>query len=48
MRSFSQRVSMYLLAILLCAGLSVAADFEAAKRAYQQKDYATALKEATP
>ncbi|PYV93918.1 MAG: sel1 repeat family protein, partial [Acidobacteria bacterium] len=34
--------------ILLCPVLSVAADLESAKRAYADKDYAKALKEATP
>jgi TPR repeat protein len=33
--------------ILLCAGLTAGADLESAKRAYEQKDYATAFKEAT-
>src|SRR5438093_6964541 len=34
--------------ILLCPVLSAAADLESAKRAYVDKDYAKALKEATP
>src|SRR5690242_21837810 len=34
--------------ILLCPVLSPAADLESAKRAYGDKDYAKALKEATP
>ena len=33
---------------LLCASFSVGADIESGKRAYQQKDYATALREFTP
>jgi TPR repeat protein len=33
--------------ILLCAGLIAAADLESAKRAYQHKDYATALRDST-
>lgn len=36
------------LAILLCGNVSRGADLESAKRAYQQKDYATALKELAP
>jgi TPR repeat protein len=36
------------LAILLWGNVSAGADLESAKRAYQQKDYATALKELTP
>ena len=39
--------STYALTLLICASLS-AADLESAKRAYDQKDYATALKEFTP
>ncbi len=34
--------------ILVCASFSAAADLASAQRAYQQKDYATALKESTP
>src|SRR5213594_2041640 len=34
--------------ILLCPLLSAAADLESAKRAYEDKDYAKALQEATP
>ena len=33
--------------ILLCAGVTAAADLESAQRAYQQEDYATALQDAT-
>jgi uncharacterized protein len=40
--------SVYVTAILLCAGLSAAADFTSAKRAYEAKDFATAFKELTP
>lgn len=32
-------------AIIACAGFSVAADLDSAKRAYHQQDYATAMKE---
>jgi len=39
--------SMFALIVLIGASLS-AADIESAKRAYEQKDYATALKEFTP
>jgi TPR repeat protein len=39
--------SFYALSILLFTGYSAAADLESAKRAYEQKDYATALKEFT-
>lgn len=44
LRKFSVCVS----AIMLCAGLSAAADLGSAKRAYEEKDYATAFKELTP
>jgi len=40
--------SLFTSSFLLCVGLSAAADLESAKRAYEQKDYATALKESTP
>src|SRR5262249_60005932 len=33
--------------ILLCAGVTAGADLESAQHAYQQEDYATALKDAT-
>src|SRR5262249_7365577 len=36
------------LVILLCSSLSAGADLEAAKRAYQDKDYAKAFKEVVP
>jgi hypothetical protein len=44
LRKFSVCVST----VLICAGLSAAADLASAKRAYEEKDYATALKELTP
>jgi len=47
MRSWLQLFSVCAFTILLCSRLSAAADLEAAKRAYQQKDYATAFKEFT-
>ena len=47
MRSWLPRLSLCVFTILLCAGFSAAADLESAKRAYQQKDYATAVKEFT-
>jgi len=42
------RYSVGAFAILLCSTLCAAADLQSAKRAYQQKDYATALKEFSP
>lgn len=42
-----QSVSFYLGFILTCGGLS-AADFDAGKRAFEEKDYAVAYKELTP
>jgi uncharacterized protein len=48
MRFCLQRFLLGALTILLCSLLSAAADLESAKRAYEQKDYATALKEFTP
>lgn len=47
MRSM-QPFSVSFCTALLCAALAAGADLESAKRAYQQKDYATALKEARP
>jgi len=44
MRSM-QQFSLSVFVILLCAGLSAGADLESAKRAYEQKDYASALKD---
>src|SRR5215831_603246 len=43
-----QHYSIYVSAVLLCAGLCPAADLATAKRAYAQKDYDTAFKELTP
>jgi hypothetical protein len=49
MRSSLKGFSLcFFVILLLCAGLSAAADLESAKRAYEQQDYATALKESTP
>ena len=48
MRSWLRRFLVCAFTILLCSRLSAAADLEAAKRAYQQNDYATAFKEFTP
>jgi len=48
MHSWLQRFSLCALTILLCAGLSAGADLASANRAYEQKDYATALKELAP
>ena len=48
MRSWLQRFSLCVFSILLCSMLSAAADLESAKRAYEQKDYATALKQVMP
>jgi len=48
MRFWLQRYSCGIFAILLCSMLCTAADFASAKRAYEQKDYATALKEFRP
>jgi uncharacterized protein len=46
--SFRHRFLPCAFIVLLCAGLSAAADLETAKAAYEQKDYSTALKESTP
>jgi len=43
-----RRFSLGAFAILLCAGFSTGADLASGKRAYEQKDYATAFKELTP
>jgi len=48
MRSYLWPLSLCLFAMLLCAGISAAADLASAQRAYQQKDYATAFKELKP
>jgi len=47
MGSWLRRFSLSAFTALLCAGFSAAADLESAKRAYQQKDYATAFQEST-
>src|SRR5207244_3285674 len=39
--------SIYFSTLLLCAGLTAGADLDSAKRAYEQNDYAAALKEFT-
>jgi len=44
---FSQQFFFSSAIILFCAGLAAAADLESAKHAYEQKDYATAFKDAT-
>jgi uncharacterized protein len=46
MRSL-QQFSLSLFVILLCAGLTAGADLESAKRAYQQENYASALRDFT-
>ena len=48
MRAWVRRSFVCAFTILLCSRLSAAADLEAAKRAYQQNDYATAFKEFSP
>ena len=48
MSSWLQRLSLCAFTVLLCVSLSAGADLDSAKRAYQQKDYATAFKELTP
>src|SRR5215471_12803631 len=48
MSSWLQRLSLCALTLLLGVSLSAGADLDSARRAYQQKDYATALKELTP
>lgn len=47
MRLLLERYSRCVFMILLCVGVSAAADLESAKRAYDQKDYVTAQKEFT-
>jgi TPR repeat protein len=47
MRSWLRHLSTFAFTMLICTSLS-AADLESAKRAYAQKDFATALKEFTP
>ena len=46
MRSL-QQFSLSIFVILLCVGLTAGADLESGKRAYQQEDYASALKDFT-
>src|SRR5215813_8074537 len=41
------RFALSLATLLLCAGVTVGADLESAQHAYQQEEYATALKDAT-
>ena len=48
MSSWLQRLSLCAFTVLLCVSLSGGADLDSAKRAYQQKDYATAFKELAP
>ena len=48
MGSKVRRISLRAFTIVLCAIFSVGADLASAKRAYEQKDYATAFKEFTP
>jgi len=48
MGSWVGRFAPCAFAILLCGSLSAGADLKSAKRAYEQKDYATALKEISP
>ena len=48
MRSWLRLSLICVFTILLCSRLSATGNLEAAKRAYQQNDYATALKEFTP
>lgn len=47
MRSLTHRLSLCAFIILLCEGFSAGADIESANRAYEHKDYATAVKEFT-
>jgi len=48
MRSWLGRLALCTFTVLLYAGLGSAADLKAGKKAYEQKDYATAFKELTP
>ncbi len=48
MASWIRRLGLCAFTILVCASFALAADLASARRAYQQKDYATALKESTP
>src|SRR5690348_2794148 len=47
MRSL-QHFSIYVSTLLLCAGSTAGANFDSAKQAYEQNDYAAALKELKP
>jgi hypothetical protein len=47
MRSWLLPFFLCVFTILLCVGFSAAVDLESAKRAYHEKDYATAVKELT-
>jgi TPR repeat protein len=48
MSSWLRRLSLCAFTVLLGVSLSTGADLDSARRAYQQKDYATALKELAP
>ena len=48
MGSWLWRLARCAFTILICGSLSAGADLESAKRAYEQKDYATAFKEIAP
>jgi TPR repeat protein len=48
MPSWLQRFLLCAFTIVLCASFSAAADLASGKRAYQEKDYATAFKELMP
>src|SRR5262252_10703522 len=48
MSSWLRRFLLCTSSVLLCASFSAPADLASAKRAYQEKDYATAFKELTP
>lgn len=48
MSSWSLRFSLCAFTMLLCASFSPAADLASAKRAYEERNYATALKELMP
>src|SRR5262249_19632815 len=48
MASWVRCISLCAFTIVLCASFSAGADLTSAKRAYEEKDYANALKEFTP
>ena len=48
MRSWLHRFVFYVFTVLLFTGASTGADLKSGKRAYERKNYATALKELTP